>query len=52
MSAAIIMDAILTKIKAILSESDDLLSNEVSPETAEELNDLLGDAMSTGCPYQ
>jgi hypothetical protein len=42
------MDASLTKIKAVLSQTEDVLASEVTPEHAEEVNRLLGEAMSAG----
>jgi hypothetical protein len=46
--AAVIMDAILSKVKGVLSEGGDLLASEVTPEQAEKMNGLLGEAMSAG----
>jgi len=48
MSSAAIMDAIVSKIKMVLSEADEVLASEVTPENAEEMNRLLGQAMSAG----
>ena len=48
MSAAIIMEVILTKIKTVLSEAQEVLASEVTPEMSEEVNRLLADAMSAG----
>jgi len=48
MSPAIIMKAILTKIKTVLSESEEMLASAVTPERSEEVNQLLGEAMSAG----
>lgn len=48
MSSAAIMDAVLTKIKTVLSESKEVLACDVSPEQAEEVSRLLGEAMSAG----
>jgi hypothetical protein len=48
MSSKAIMDAILSKIKTVLSQGEDILASEVSPEQAEEVNRLLGEAMSAG----
>jgi hypothetical protein len=46
--AAVIMDAILSKVKGVLSEGGDLLASEVTPQQAEKMNGLLGEAMSAG----
>jgi len=48
MSSATIMDAIVSKIKRVLSEGEEVLASEVTPERAEEMNRLLGEAMSAG----
>lgn len=48
MSSAMIMEAILTKIKTVLSEAEEVLANAVTPETSEEVNRLLAVAMSAG----
>jgi hypothetical protein len=48
MSSAMIMEAILTKIKAVLSEAEEVLASGVTPEASEEVNRLLGEAMSAG----
>lgn len=48
MSSAMIMEAILTKIKAVLSEAEEVLASAVTPEASEEVNRLLGEAMSAG----
>ena len=48
MSSAAIMDVVLTKIKTVLSESKEVLACDVSPEQAEEVSRLLGEAMSAG----
>ncbi len=40
MSSAAIMDAVLTKIKTVLSESKEVLACDVSPEQAEEVSRL------------
>ena len=48
MSSAAIMDAIVSKIKSVLSAADAVLASEVSPGMAEEMNRLLGQAMSAG----
>ena len=48
MSSAIIMEVILTKIKTVLSEAEEVLASEVTPEKSEEINRLLADAMSAG----
>lgn len=48
MSSAGIMDAVLTKIKTVLSGSKEVLACDVSPEQAEEVGRLLGEAMSAG----
>ena len=48
MSSAAIMGAIVSKIKSVLSESGDVLASEVTPEGAEEMNRLLGRAVSAG----
>ena len=48
MSSASIMEAILTKIKTVLSEAEEVLASAVSPETSEEVNRLLAEAMSAG----
>jgi hypothetical protein len=45
---AAIMDAILSKVKMVLSEAEEVLASEVTPEHAEEMNRLLGEAMSAG----
>jgi hypothetical protein len=42
------MDAIVSKIKTVLSEGEEVLASEVTPEQAEEVNRLLGEAMSAG----
>jgi hypothetical protein len=42
------MDAIVSKIKSVLSESGDVLASEVTPERAEEVNRLLAGALSAG----
>jgi len=42
------MDAIVTKIKAVLSEEEEVLASEVTPERAEEVNRLLKKAVSAG----
>lgn len=46
--AAAIMDVILSKVKTVLSEAEPLLASEVTPEHGEEMNRLLGEAMSAG----
>ena len=38
MSSTAIMDAVVSKIKSVLSKSDDVLASEVTPERAEEVN--------------
>ena len=48
MSSAMIMEAILTKIKAVLSAAEEVLASAVTPEASEEVNRLLGEAMSAG----
>ena len=48
MSSAAIMDAIVSKIKTVLSQSQEVLASEVTPQRAEEMNRLLGEAMSAG----
>jgi len=48
MSSAAIMDVIVSKIKSVLLESEAVLAKEVTPETVEEMNRLLGQAMSAG----
>ena len=48
MSSAIIMESVLTKIKTVLSEAEEVLASSVSAETSEEVNQLLGEAMSAG----
>lgn len=48
MSSAAIMDAIVSKIKIILSQSEEVLASDVTPDKAEEVNRLFGDAMSAG----
>lgn len=48
MSSAAIMDAIVSKVKAVLSEGEEVLASDVTPEQAEEVNRLFGEAMSAG----
>lgn len=48
MSSAAIMDAIVSEIKRVLSEGKEVLVSEVTPQRAEEVNRLLGEAMSAG----
>jgi len=48
MSSAAIMDAIVSKIKMVLSEAEEVLASDVTPQQAEEVNRLLGEAMSAG----
>ena len=48
MSSAAIMDAIVSKIKSVLSAAEEVLASGVSPDMAEEVNRLLGEAMSAG----
>ena len=48
MSSTVIMDAVVSKIKSVLSKSDDVLASEVTPERAEEVNQLLAEALSAG----
>jgi len=48
MSSAAIMDTILTKIKTVLLGAEEVLAREVTPEHSEEVNQLLGEAMSAG----
>lgn len=48
MSSAAIMDAIVSKIKSVLSEWGEVLASEVTPETVLDMNRLLGQAMSAG----
>ena len=42
MSSAIIMESVLTKIKMVLSEKEELLASAVAPEASEAVNRLLG----------
>ena len=46
--AAAIIDAIVSRVKTVLSEAEELLASEVTPERVEEMNRLLGEAMSAG----
>ena len=48
MSSAVIMDAVLTEIKMVLSEMEEVLASDVTPEQVEEVNRLFGKAMSAG----
>jgi hypothetical protein len=48
MSSAAIMDAIVSEIKRVLWEGKEVLASEVTPHQAEEVNRLLGEAMSAG----
>ena len=48
MSSAAIMDAIVSKIKSVLSPAVEGLASDVTPGMAEEVNRLLGEAMSAG----
>ena len=48
MSSASIMEAILKKIKTVLSEGGEVLASAVTPEASEAVNRLLRDAMSSG----
>lgn len=48
MSSAAIMDAIVSKIKSVLSEAEEVLASDATPEQPEEVNRLLGEAMSAG----
>jgi hypothetical protein len=48
MSSAIIMEAMLTKIKTVLSQAEKVLASVVTPERSEEVNRLLAEAMSAG----
>jgi hypothetical protein len=48
MSSSTIMEAILTKIKVVLSEAEAVLAGEVTPERAEEVSRLFNEAMSAG----
>ena len=48
MSSAAIMDAIVSEIKRVLWEGKEVLASEVTPPQAEEVNRLLGEAMSAG----
>ncbi len=48
MSSVNIMEVILTKIKTVLSESEEVLASEVTPEMSEAVNRLLADALSAG----
>ena len=48
MSAAVIMDAIVSEIKSVLLEAEEVLASEVTPQRAETMNRLLGQAMSAG----
>ena len=43
-----IMDAIVSKVKTVLSEAKDVLASEVTPRQAERMNEVLGEAMSAG----
>jgi hypothetical protein len=42
------MDAIVSKIKSVLSPAEEVLASDVTPDMAEEVNRLLGKAMSAG----
>ena len=46
--ATAIMDAIVSKVKRVLSEAEEVLASEVTPRQAEAMNRLLGEAMSAG----
>jgi hypothetical protein len=46
--AAAIMDTIVSKVKTVLSEGGQVLASDVTPQQAEEVNRLLGEAMSAG----
>jgi hypothetical protein len=48
MSSAAIMDTVLTKIKTVFSEAEEVLASDVTPEQVEEVNRLFGKAMSAG----
>ena len=48
MSSAAIMDMVLTKIKTAMSEAEEVLASDVTPEQLEEVNRLFGKAMSAG----
>ena len=48
MSSVNIMEVILTKIKTVLSESEEVLASEVTPEMSEAVNRLLAEAVSAG----
>jgi precorrin-2 methylase len=49
MSSAAIMDALVSKIRMVLSEAEEVLPSDVTPQQAEEVNRLLGEAMSAVC---
>jgi hypothetical protein len=49
MSSADIMNAIFSKVKTVLSENQELLESSVTPEHAEEVIRLLGQAAAAGC---
>ena len=46
--AAAIMDAIVSKVKAVLLEAKDVLASEITPQQAGRMNEVLGEAMSAG----
>jgi len=46
--ATVVMDAIVSKVKMVLSEAEEVLASEVTPQRAEAMNRLLGEAMSAG----
>jgi len=48
MTLETIMEVVVTKIKAVLSEAEEVLAGEVTPERAEEVNRLLKKALSAG----
>ena len=48
MSSAAIMNTVLTKIKMVLSDAEEVLASDVTPEQVEEVNRLFGTAMSEG----
>ncbi len=45
MSSATIMEVILTKIKTVLSEAEEVLASEVTPEMSELVNRLLAEIL-------
>lgn len=48
MLSTVIMDVVISKIKSVFSESEELLASDVTPENAEAMNRLLSEAMSAG----